>query len=168
MANHSYVELNRAMASFEEADQLIKSVVRDIWGERLQVEYRPGWSEHEHTWLILIPGSQASAQQAKVYMTAPGEPFGFTAYLSKKLDCWEFRHPFVHWEHWAQDLVQHTIAKTLGVKTLDNDGPTKVNPDELRKTYRAYITRNFQEPYTAEDQAWFDNLLARAPEGFRE
>lgn len=106
-----------------------------------------------------------------MYWKGPGEDFGFVVWYHTDRGLWEFRHPPNGWERWAQDKVQQTIAHRMGILTYRDDGsgePLKVDPQELRDTYRQYITRKFTQPYKAKDVKWFEQCMAHAPEGFRE
>jgi hypothetical protein len=171
MANHSYVQSDRKI-SVEEAERLLRKIVNAAWGDRVVVEeYTP---EHlveagRRSYRVFIPGTEIQGEKAAwKYMKASNEPFGFLVWFHPKTATWEFRHPPNNWEWWAQDKVQHAIAEALDVKTLENDGPTKVDTSVHKATYLQHITRNFKQPYKEDDRKWFDRLLATAPEGFRE
>lgn len=166
MANHSYVHLDRKI-SVEDADRLLRKVVNAAWGDRAVVEECA--PEHgRRSWRVFLPGTELHEDVAMTYNKAPDDPFGFEVWYLLAKATWEFRHPSNMWEWWAQDKVQHEIAQALGIKMLENDGLTRVDTSVHKTTYRQHITRNFKPPYTAEDQRWFDKLLAIAPEGFRE
>jgi hypothetical protein len=171
MANHSYVHLSRKI-TVEEAERLLRRLVNAIWGPKMLVQpYTEATEKERRSWWVHLPGSELNEDEALKFMKPPSEPFGFLVWFHPSKSYWEFRHPMNNWEWWAQDKLQQEIARALGVKTYTDDGtatPQKVDPDALKNSYREYITRNFKQPYTPEDQRWFDSLLARAPEGFRE
>jgi hypothetical protein len=172
MANHSRVHLKRKI-TVEEAERLLRKTVNAVLGPTVVVEsYEPelGTDPGRRSWHVFIPGSEQNEDAAWRLMKAPEDPFGFLVWFHPK-GCWEFRHPSNNWEWWAQDKIQHEIARALDVKTYQDDGsgkPQKVDPEARKSTYRQYITRNFKEPLSAEDQEWIDSLMNRAPEGFRE
>lgn len=165
MANHSYIDIEPGITS-SEAHELICSVVQSFWGDRVRVDQSP---DNPRSWIVVVPDSAAS-RHSKMF---EGEDFGFCIWLSRN-NMLEFRHPLNNWEWWAQNKVEQQLAfelaKTRKVVWTDDstDGPQKFDPNECRDTYRQYITRKFKEPYSEDDLAWFDNLLKRAPEGFRD
>ncbi len=173
MANHSYVKLPTKITG-EAAEQLLQDVVRDLWGGRLVVKsyVGPDSTPDRLSWDVYLPNSGTPDEaRAMVLGKAPEDDYGFSAWYHTQDASWEFRHPFNHWERWAQDKVQHTIARRMGVENYSDDGtskPLKVDPDELRDTYRQYVIRNFKEPYRAEDLEGFERHTSSAPEGFRE
>lgn len=172
MANHSRVTLKRKI-SVEEAERLLRKTVNAVLGPKVLVEsYEPekGAESGRRSWHVYIPGSEQKEDAALRYMKAADDPFGFMVWFHPK-GCWEFRHPPNNWEWWAQDKIQHEIARALDIKTYQDDGsdkPQKVDPEARKSTYRQYITRNFRTPLSAKDQEWINGLLATAPEGFRD
>lgn len=164
MANHSYVKSPTPMTG-NAAEQLLQAVVQDLWGGRLLVKVIPGSPPDRLSWDVYLPNSSMPDQWAMVLWEAPlweasENGYGFLVWYHLQEDSWEFRHPFNSWERWAQDKVQHTIARRMGVETYQDD--------ELRDTFRQYVTRNFKEPYRAEDLEWLERYMASAPKGFRE
>lgn len=173
MANHSYVEMPTKLTG-EAAEQLLRSVVHDLWDGRLIIQSHEGAGNSSRCliWTVYLPNSGIpDDSRAMVNGKAPEDDYGFEVWYHPQDGSWEFRHPHNSWERWAQDKVQHTIAHRQGVKNYRDDGtskPLKVDPEELRQTFRQYVTRNFKEPYKAEDVEWFERCLAHAPEGFRQ
>jgi hypothetical protein len=173
MANHSYVTTPSPLTG-EAAEQLLQDVVRHLWDSRLVVKSYVGvdTTPGRLSWEVYLPNSgMTDDHRAMVYGKAPDDDFGFMVWYNTLNGLWEFRHPHNSWERWAQDKVQHTIARRMGVSTYVDDGtskPLKVDPDELRDTFRQYVVRNFKEPYKAADLEWFKRCLSYAPEGFRE
>lgn len=171
MANHSYVNMKKAL-TFEEGQALLRKVVAMIWGERVAVSHRPDSTMTDyHVWAVHAPGTIPADYRDS--MKASNEDFGFTVWLSRDGHMWEFRHPFNGWEHWAQDKVQHTLARVLGITWYTDDGTLpdreKVDPDALKDTYRAFLRRNYKDEELDEGtQAFHEHLLSMAPEGFRE
>ncbi len=173
MANHSYVKMPTKIAG-EAAEQILLNVVKELWGERLVVESYEGPDAEKGrlSWRVYVPNSAAKDDQhAMKFMKAPDEDFGFVVWYRVNKAYWDFRHSYNSWESWAQNKVQHTIARKMGIPTYEDDGtddPQKVDPEELRNTYYQYVTRNFPKPHSASDKSWFDRCLSYAPEGFRE
>lgn len=168
MANHSYVDGPKLKKS--DALQTLESAVKSVLGDRLEVVELSDTTKDVH-WVVQLPNSAIEDKaEAGSKLLAPGEAYGFLV----QYHCdgmWEFRHPFNQWEHWAQNKIQNVIAQVLGVTTYRDDStdePIKVDPSELKDSFRAFITRNFKAPYSESDQAWFDKLLGYAPEGFRD
>ncbi len=168
MANHSYIKLDRKI-TVEEAERLLRKIVNASWGDRVVVEeYEDKAERGRRSWHVFAPGTELHEDVALNCNKAPDDPFGFTVWFYPNKALWEFRHPSNLWEWWAQDKVQHQIAQALGMKTLENDGLTKVDTSTHKDTYRQHITRNYKPPFTADDQKWFDRLMTQVPEGFRE
>lgn len=169
MANHSYIDIQPSI-SVSEAEELLRRIVRDFWGDRMKVEAQTNPRE----WIVSAPGTALPKETAGRSLMAPLEDYGFILWLHKDGTMLEFRHPINNWEWWAQNKVEQQLAFELAkirkvVSTDDgSSGPQKIDPQGCKDTYRQYITRKFKEPYSEDDLAWFEKLLSRAPEGFRD
>jgi len=166
MANYSYIHLPKVPTKDGFANALagaVKRTLGDAWAVQL-AEFQDGGP----TWLVTLPGTAVPQPEANKRMVAPNQDMGFTVTLHTKTIA--FRHTPNHFERWAQGCAREELADFFGSASFFDSTDRNVVPSarEYRqgKTFREYLTRNFDRPLTPDEEIWIARFKDYAPEGF--
>ena len=173
MANYSYINL-RMLASNEVArKQAFERILSQCVERALGAGWRVALTEFDDdgpVWAVDLPGTAKPMDARPIdppSMYPNEEDVGFPVALQHKRIA--FRHGSNHFCGWAQGCVAEELADYYG-RGVFFDATSRTQRPKTReyrrgKTFKEYLTRNFQKPLSPDDVEWIESFKRFVPTG---
>jgi hypothetical protein len=165
MANYGYLHLERRITP-DDLEAKLKGAVQAWFGDRMTVQ-KANFRDDGPVWVVVIPGTRAWNKKGPLPCN---QDVGFAVALQKRGKAVAFRHGPSLFENWAQGCIEEQLSETFGVGVFyDASGETHpVGEVEYRrgKTFKEYMSRNFDRHLSQEDREYIENFRAWAPPGW--
>lgn len=162
MANYGYLHL-KCKISADNFETLLRDTVsktlRGNW-----VVKRADFAWDGITWIVEIPDAEYPAETKAV------EAPGFVVSLAPGDKQILFRHSLFMFESWAQGCIEEALADYFQVGVLYDASDEIVPPGTVEyrrgKTFREYLSRNFDKPLSLGDKEWIERFEPLTPKGY--